>query len=69
MMPVAITFVVYALHSYLRRNQMLRARSPGPYEDVRGPTVLAILLMFAIAVSIGAKLAQVLAREDESYWA
>lgn len=35
---------------------MLRIKAPGPYEDLVGPTVLAVILMVAIAAQFSLKL-------------
>lgn len=55
-LPVAVAFICYALFQYIRRIRMLRIKSPGPYEDLVGPTVLAVILMVAIAAQFGLKL-------------
>ena len=34
----------------IRRVQMLRQKLPGPYEDLFGPTVLAVMLIMTIIV-------------------
>jgi uncharacterized membrane protein YidH (DUF202 family) len=56
MMPVAISFSIYALNIYLRRMVMIRRRDPGPYEDRVGPVVLAGMLMVTIIVNFLVKL-------------
>mmetsp|Transcript_66374 Transcript_66374/g.149878 ORF Transcript_66374/g.149878 Transcript_66374/m.149878 type:complete len:141 (-) Transcript_66374:342-764(-) len=48
LMPVAIGFVLYALHNYLKRTAMLSRRDPGPYDDAVGPTVMGGLLLAGI---------------------
>lgn len=55
MLPVALAFICYALFRYIRRIQMLRRKAPGPYEDIAGPTVLALALMAAIVAQFGMK--------------
>jgi len=56
LLPVAIAFMVYAMHQYGRRSQMIRRRAPGPYEDIIGPSVLAVALMLSIVVQFSLKL-------------
>mmetsp|Transcript_18485 Transcript_18485/g.26063 ORF Transcript_18485/g.26063 Transcript_18485/m.26063 type:complete len:193 (-) Transcript_18485:82-660(-) len=48
LLPVSISFIFYALYKYLDRSRKIRIRSPGPYEDVNGPIILASMLMIAI---------------------
>ena len=59
-LPIAVLFILYALFMYVKRVRMLRQKLPGPYEDLRGPTVLAVMLMMSIVVQFGLKLYQVL---------
>lgn len=35
---------------------MLRRKDPGPYEDLAGPTILAVILMIAIIAQFGLKI-------------
>eukprot|EP01083_Nonionella_stella_P229045 811172_1 len=56
LLPVAIAFMVYAMHQYGRRSQMIRRRAPGPYEDIIGPSVLAVALMLSIVAQFSLKL-------------
>lgn len=60
LMPLAITFMVYSMHQYGRRAQMIRRRAPGPYEDIIGPAVLAVAVMFSIVAQFSIKLYQIL---------
>ena len=41
----------------VRRVRMLRLKLPGPYEDLVGPTVLCIMLIFSIIAQFALKLA------------
>uniref|UniRef100_A0A7S2P5P1 DUF202 domain-containing protein n=1 Tax=Leptocylindrus danicus TaxID=163516 RepID=A0A7S2P5P1_9STRA len=56
LLPCAIAFILYALRQYTRRAKMIKRREPGPYEDLWGPTVLALMLMMSITVSFFVKL-------------
>jgi len=47
-LPLSLAFIGYAIHQYNCRTIMIKERSPGPYEDILGPTLLALLLMVAI---------------------
>lgn len=51
LLPVSISFIMYALRQYNRRAKMIRRREPGPYEDLWGPSVLAMMLMLSIIAS------------------
>lgn len=59
-LPIAVLFILYSLYMFIKRVRMLRQKVPGPYEDVRGPTVLAVMLMVSIVMQFGLKLYQVL---------
>jgi len=39
---------------------MIRRRSPGPYEDIIGPSVLAVALMISIVAQFSIKLYAIL---------
>lgn len=56
LLPIAIAFMLYSMHQYGKRAQMIRRRSPGPYEDIIGPAVLAVALMLSIVVQFSVKL-------------
>jgi uncharacterized membrane protein YidH (DUF202 family) len=56
LLPVAISFLCYAMHQYGRRSKMIRRTAPGPYEDIVGPTVLAIVLIISIIAQFSIKL-------------
>lgn len=56
LLPVAIAFTAYSLHTYLRRVAMIQRRDPGPYEDRVGPVILTGLLIMAIFASFSVKL-------------
>lgn len=56
LLPVAIAFIAYSMIQYTRRASMIRRKSPGPYEDVTGPTVLTVILMLSIVTQFSIKL-------------
>mmetsp|Transcript_19006 Transcript_19006/g.53990 ORF Transcript_19006/g.53990 Transcript_19006/m.53990 type:complete len:208 (-) Transcript_19006:200-823(-) len=56
LLPVALAFIVYAMHQYTRRAYMIRNKHPGPYEDTVGPTVLGVMLMMSIVAQFAIKL-------------
>ena len=56
LLPVAISFICYSMYQYARRSAMIRQKSPGPYEDTVGPTVLAIMLIISILAQFSIKL-------------
>jgi uncharacterized membrane protein YidH (DUF202 family) len=58
LLPVSICFIIYALKQYTSRAGMIRRREPGPYEDLTGPTILAIMLMVSIFANFVLKLYQ-----------
>lgn len=60
LLPVAIAFITYSMHQYGKRAQMIRRRSPGPYEDIIGPSVLAVALILSIVAQFSIKLYQIL---------
>jgi len=60
LMPLAITFMLYSMHQYGRRSQMIRRSAPGPYEDIIGPAVLAVAVMLSIVAQFSIKLYQIL---------
>ena len=64
LLPVSICFVVYALRQYTKRAGMIRRREPGPYEDVKGPVVLSIMLMMAISGNFALKIYQIYEGEE-----
>lgn len=56
LLPIAIAFMVYSMHQYGNRAQMIRRRAPGPYEDIIGPSILAVALMMTMVVQFSLKL-------------
>jgi uncharacterized membrane protein YidH (DUF202 family) len=60
LLPIAIAFMVYSMHQYGKRAQLIRRRAPGPYEDIIGPSVLAVALMMSIVVQFSVKLYAIL---------
>jgi uncharacterized membrane protein YidH (DUF202 family) len=60
LLPLAISFLMYSMHQYGKRAQMIRRRAPGPYEDIIGPSVLAVSVMLSIVAQFSIKLYQIL---------
>lgn len=56
LLPVSIVFILYAMLQYSRRSSMIRRKSPGPYVDIVGPTVLTVILMLSIVTQFSLKL-------------
>jgi len=56
LLPISIAFMLYSMSQYAKRAQMIRLKSPGPYEDFNGPTVLGVALMISIVVQFALKL-------------
>eukprot|EP00531_Pseudo-nitzschia_arenysensis_P011300 CAMPEP_0116141732 /NCGR_PEP_ID=MMETSP0329-20121206/14534_1 /TAXON_ID=697910 /ORGANISM="Pseudo-nitzschia arenysensis, Strain B593" /LENGTH=214 /DNA_ID=CAMNT_0003636925 /DNA_START=46 /DNA_END=690 /DNA_ORIENTATION=+ len=56
MLPVAVSFLVYAMYQYIKRSYMIRHKLPGPYEDTVGPVVLSVMLMISITAQFAIKL-------------
>ena len=56
LLPVSIAFILYAMIQYTRRASMIRRKSPGPYMDIAGPTVLTVILMLSIVTQFSIKL-------------
>lgn len=48
--------ILDALQIDMKRADMIRRRDPGPYEDIKGPTVLALMLMVSITIQFAIKL-------------
>lgn len=60
LLPVAIIFMVYSMRQYGKRSMMIRRRAPGPYEDIIGPSVLAVAVMISIVAQFTLKLYSIL---------
>jgi len=58
-LPVAISFIVYALFQYTKRAAMIKRKDPGPYEDLIGPVVLSLMLMLCIFMNFFVKIMEV----------
>mmetsp|Transcript_14558 Transcript_14558/g.17710 ORF Transcript_14558/g.17710 Transcript_14558/m.17710 type:complete len:203 (-) Transcript_14558:217-825(-) len=56
LLPVAIAFLCYAMYQYGSRSKLIRTTSPGPYEDIIGPSVLAVILICSIIAQFSIKL-------------
>lgn len=56
LLPIAIAFLCYSMHQYGKRAEMIKMSAPGPYEDIVGPSILAIVLIFSIIAQFSIKL-------------
>ncbi|KAL9187449.1 hypothetical protein ACHAXT_001552 [Thalassiosira profunda] len=56
LLPVSISFILYAMMQYSRRATLIRRKAPGPYADIVGPTVLTGVLMLSIVIQFSIKL-------------
>lgn len=52
----SVIFAVYALYLYLWRAGMIRAKNPGPYDDLYGPIALTLVFLLAMMLSLFFKL-------------
>ncbi|KAI9486976.1 MAG: VTC domain-containing protein [Benjaminiella poitrasii] len=48
---VSISTLIYGMGLYYRRCELIRNRSAGPYDEIAGPTVICIALLFAVALN------------------
>ena len=48
---IAISTLMYGCGLYYRRRELIRSRLPGPYQELIGPTILCLALMFAIGMN------------------
>jgi uncharacterized membrane protein YidH (DUF202 family) len=64
LLPVSIGFMVYALFLYRQRSHRIYMREPMRYDDTRAPTVLVIVLMFALVSSAYFSLQRVAPRTE-----
>ncbi|KAI9496419.1 VTC domain-containing protein [Zychaea mexicana] len=48
---VSLSTLIYGVGLYYRRRELIRSRSPGPYDEIAGPTVICFALMFAVGLN------------------
>ncbi|KAI7870361.1 VTC domain-containing protein [Spinellus fusiger] len=48
---VSVSTLMYGMGLYYRRRELIQARAAGPYDDVRGPTVICFALLFAVLLN------------------
>ncbi|KAG0170198.1 vacuolar transporter chaperone [Apophysomyces sp. BC1034] len=53
---VSLSTLLYGMGLYYRRRELIRAKAPGPYDDVAGPTVICFALLFAVGLNAYLKL-------------
>jgi uncharacterized membrane protein YidH (DUF202 family) len=60
LLPIALGFCMYALHVFLWRNERIRTRVPGRWDDPRGPYILGGSVVLVLTVNFATKLVQIL---------
>jgi uncharacterized membrane protein YidH (DUF202 family) len=48
---VALSTLIYGVGLYYRRRELIRARLPGPYDEMIGPTVICFALLGAVGMN------------------
>ncbi|KAI8137817.1 VTC domain-containing protein [Fennellomyces sp. T-0311] len=48
---VSLSTLIYGMGLYYRRRELIRSRSPGPYDETTGPTVICCALLFAVGLN------------------
>jgi uncharacterized membrane protein YidH (DUF202 family) len=56
LLPISLGFCAFALHIFLVRNDKIKNRSPGRWDDPRGPFILGGTLILVLVVSFVVKL-------------
>jgi len=56
LLPISLGFCAFALHIFLVRNDKIKNRSPGRWDDPRGPFILGGTLILVLSVSFVIKL-------------
>eukprot|EP00586_Coscinodiscus_wailesii_P021964 CAMPEP_0172496586 /NCGR_PEP_ID=MMETSP1066-20121228/89807_1 /TAXON_ID=671091 /ORGANISM="Coscinodiscus wailesii, Strain CCMP2513" /LENGTH=204 /DNA_ID=CAMNT_0013268957 /DNA_START=24 /DNA_END=638 /DNA_ORIENTATION=+ len=56
LVPVALSFMLYAIIQYVRRARMIRRKDPGPYDDTFGPILLGIVMILTILSQFAIKI-------------
>ena len=55
LLPISLGFCAFALHIFLLRNDKIKNRTPGRWDDPRGPFILGGTLVFVLIVSFCVK--------------
>ncbi|KAG0746891.1 hypothetical protein G6F57_006187 [Rhizopus arrhizus] len=48
---VSVSTLMYGMGLYYRRRELIRNRSGGPYDEVMGPTIICLALIFAVGLN------------------
>ncbi len=64
LLPVALGFCVYALHTYSWRAERIRLRIPGRWDDPMGPVIIAVCLVAVLTVNFFMRLYEVVAEGE-----
>jgi len=64
LMLVSLCFIMYAFYTFRWRNEKIRVRFPGPYDDLIGPTVLVLVFLLALVLSIIFKYPTAISAQD-----
>lgn len=64
LMIVSIMFMFHAFYIFKWRNEEIRIRFPGPYDDLVGPTVLVFVFLKAILLAIIFKYPYIMSTEE-----
>jgi uncharacterized membrane protein YidH (DUF202 family) len=59
LLPVSLGFCIFALHIFLVRNEKIKTRTPGRWDDPRGPFLLGGTLVLVLVVSFFVKCREV----------
>lgn len=62
MLPVSISFMIYALVMFRYRARCIYMREPMRYDDTKGPTVLVLVLASAMIIATGLSLQRAYAK-------
>ena len=65
MLPISLTFCVYALHTFLWRQDQIKNRIPARWDDPMGPLILGSLVVIVLAVNFVTHLYAIVRAEVE----
>ena len=66
LVAISIVFILYSLSNYISRTALIRAKAPGPYEDVKGVCAMAAVMCAGIAINGGIKIYDMINRDDDN---
>lgn len=64
LMIVSLCFVGYAFYTFRWRNEKIRIRFPGPYDDLIGPTILVLVFLAVLVLSVVFKYPATISADD-----